>query len=67
MNLKEIRYEFVDWIHLSHYGVQWRVVTKAAMNLIDLGSIIGKKFVDQPSDYCSAPQFDDFSNNHSAL
>jgi hypothetical protein len=32
MELKEIRYEDVDWIHLAKDGVQWRALVNTVMN-----------------------------------
>jgi hypothetical protein len=33
MNVWEIAWEFVDWIHLAEDRDQWRVLVNTAMNL----------------------------------
>jgi hypothetical protein len=33
MDLREIGWEGVDWLHLSEVGDQWRAVVKMVMNL----------------------------------
>jgi hypothetical protein len=33
MNIKEIGYEDVDWIHLSQDGIQWWVFVNTVINL----------------------------------
>jgi hypothetical protein len=43
MDLREIRWEVVDWIHLVQHGDQWRAVGNTVMNLRvpqKLGSIL---------------------------
>jgi hypothetical protein len=39
-DLKEVRYESVDWIHLAQDRDQWRALEKTVMNLP------GGKFLD---------------------
>jgi hypothetical protein len=34
MNLEEIGYEDVDWIHLAQNRDQWRAVVNTAMNIL---------------------------------
>jgi hypothetical protein len=33
MDLKEIGYEDVEWFHLAHSRVQWRIAVNTVMNL----------------------------------
>jgi hypothetical protein len=33
MDLREIEWEGVDWIHMAHYRIQWKAFMNTIMNL----------------------------------
>jgi hypothetical protein len=44
MDVREIRWEVVDWIHLAQDGHKWRAFVKTVMNFS--GSIKGGEFLE---------------------
>jgi hypothetical protein len=44
MNLREIVWEVVEWIHLAQNKDQWQALVNMVMNL--RGSVKGRKFLD---------------------